>query len=107
MATLAQKIRCEQHAREMLRDERLPQPDRVEYGHTCIRLFWEKSKVVLIVDIDKPPPGFEPVGEYIDDLGELELDEGEEDPDDFDYDDADEELEQLSNGGEDEGGEMD
>lgn len=67
MATLAQKIRCEQSAREMIRREGLPEPDVVEYGYTCIRLIWAESRVVLVVEIDKPPRGFEPVGEYLDD----------------------------------------
>ena len=56
----------------MLRDEGLPEPDRVEYGHTCIRLFWNETKVALVVDIDEPPEGFEVIGEYLDDLDEDE-----------------------------------
>ena len=84
MATLAEKIQCERDAREMLRNGGLPEPDRVEYGHTCIRLFWEESKVVLVVDIDEPPEGFEVVGEYLDDLDDDEIPE----EDDFDYEDA-------------------
>lgn len=81
MATLAQKIQCEQQAREMLRDEGLPEPDRVEYGHTCIRLFWNETKVVLVVDIDEPPEGLEMIGEYLDDLDEDE--DRDDDLDDF------------------------
>ncbi len=65
MATLKQKIAAEQHARMMLEDSGLPPPDTVEYGYTCIRLFWEESKVVLIVDIDEPPEGFELIGENV------------------------------------------
>jgi hypothetical protein len=78
MATLTEKIQCERDAREMLKQGGLPEPDRVEYGHTCIRLFWEETKLVLVVEIDEPPPGFETVGEYLDDL---DLDEDEDDPD--------------------------
>lgn len=96
MATLAQKIQCEQHAREMLRSEGLPQPDWIEYGHTCIRLFWETSKVVLVVDIDKPPEGCEPVGE---DLEDFDTDDSDEDAGDLDYDEAAAELERLDIGG--------
>ena len=59
MATLQQKIQCEKDAREMLRENDLPDPDRIEYGHTCIRLFWKESKTVLVVDIDEPPEGFD------------------------------------------------
>lgn len=40
----------------------MPQPDEVEYGHTCIRFFWHEPKVVLVIDIDEPPEGFERVG---------------------------------------------
>jgi hypothetical protein len=91
MATLAEKIKCEQAAREMLEGGGLPPPDRVEYGHTCIRLFWEEPKLALVVDIDEPPEGFEVVGEYLDDL---DLDEGEDD-DDFEDEDVAEILRRL------------
>jgi hypothetical protein len=59
MATLQEKIRAEQSAREMVKDNDLPPPDWVEYGFTCIRLYWEKPKVVLIVQIDEPPEGYD------------------------------------------------
>lgn len=103
MATLAQKIQCEQAAREMLRRDDVPEPDRVEYGHTCIRLIWDESKVALVVEIDKPPEAFEVVGQRLDDL---DLDDEDEDVD-FDYDDAAEELERLDNGDCNEGEQMD
>ena len=67
MATLKEKIAAEQHARAMLEDHGLPQPDAVEYGYTCVRLFWEEEKVVLVVDIDEPPDGFELIGESLSD----------------------------------------
>jgi hypothetical protein len=54
MATLEQKIRAEATMRELLRDNGLPEPDGVEYGHGCIRLFFEEPKVALVVDIDGP-----------------------------------------------------
>jgi hypothetical protein len=85
MATLQQKIQCEKDAREMLLENDLPEPDRVEYGHTCIRLFWKETRTVLVVDIDEPPDGFEVVGEYLEDLDD-------EDLEDFDDEDAIEEL---------------
>lgn len=59
MATLAEKIACERDARAMLEREGLPAPDRVEYGHTCIRLLWHQAKVCLTIDIDEPPEGGE------------------------------------------------
>jgi hypothetical protein len=96
MATLAQKIRCEKHAREMLQREGLPDPDRVEYGHTCIRLFWEHSKVVMVVDIDDPPEGLELLGEYPEDF------EDEADLDDLDDEDVAEILRRLDHDDDDE-----
>jgi hypothetical protein len=60
MATLAQKIDCERRTREFLEKYDLPQPDHVEYGFTCIRLFFEPEKVVLVVDIDEPEDGEDP-----------------------------------------------
>ncbi len=89
MATLAEKIKCERAAREMLESDGLPPPDRVEYGHTCIRLFWEEPKLMLVVEIDEPPEGFEVVGEYLDDL----FDDG--DDDDFEDEDVAEMLRRL------------
>ncbi len=54
MATLAQKIEAETKMRELLEDSGLPQPDHVEYGFTCIRLFFEETKTVVVIDIDQP-----------------------------------------------------
>jgi hypothetical protein len=58
MATLSQQISAEHAMRSLLEREGLPQPDEVEYGHTCIRLFWHETKQVVIIQIDEPPPGF-------------------------------------------------
>lgn len=54
MATLKRKIEVEQKMRELLEHEGMPQPNEVEYGHGCIRLIFEKPKVVLVIDIDNP-----------------------------------------------------
>ena len=54
MATLAQKIEAENRMRQLLADSGLPQPDRVEYGYTCIRLFFDATKQVVVIDIDGP-----------------------------------------------------
>ena len=54
MATLAQKIEAENRMRELLEDSGLPQPDHVEYGYTCIRLFFNQTKQVVVIDIDAP-----------------------------------------------------
>lgn len=52
MAILAQKIAAEKRMRELLEANDMPQPDHVEYGFTCIRLFFNEPKVVVVVDID-------------------------------------------------------
>ncbi|MGI8505962.1 MAG: hypothetical protein ACR2MK_04005 [Solirubrobacteraceae bacterium] len=57
MATLEQKIDAEFQIRELLRGAGQPQPDRVEYGCACIRLFFFETKSVVVVDIDQPPDG--------------------------------------------------
>ncbi len=53
MATIKQKIDAERKMRDLCEDSGLPQPDWVEYGYTCIRLFWEAAKAVIVVDIDE------------------------------------------------------
>jgi hypothetical protein len=54
MASLAQKIKAEKRMRDLLEESGLPQPDHVEYGYTCIRLFFMEPKLVVVVDIDDP-----------------------------------------------------
>lgn len=54
MATLAQKIEAEKRMRDLLEEGGLPQPDFVEYGFTCIRLFFNDTKHVVVIDIDDP-----------------------------------------------------
>jgi hypothetical protein len=54
MASLEEKIKVETQVRELLAQNGLPEPDGVEYGYTCIRLFFAEPKTVLIVDIDEP-----------------------------------------------------
>ena len=55
VATLEEKIRTEMRVREMVADNGIPEPDYVEYGYGCIRVFWVEPKVVLVVDIDEVP----------------------------------------------------
>ena len=62
MATLREKIDAERTIRDLLKDNGLPEPDRVEYGYTCIRVFFDEPKVCLVIDIDEAPEGFEKVG---------------------------------------------
>ena len=54
MATLAQKMEAEKRMRGLLEESGLPQPDHVEYGFTCIRLFFDSTKQVVVIDIDEP-----------------------------------------------------
>ena len=54
MATLAQKIEAEKRMRDLLEEGGMPQPDAVEYGFTCIRLFFNDTKTVVVIDIDDP-----------------------------------------------------
>jgi hypothetical protein len=61
MATLAQKIEAEERMRDLLEQGGLPQPDHVEYGFTCIRLFFEEAKIVVVIDIDEPQDAEAPV----------------------------------------------
>ena len=61
MATLAQKIEAEKRMRDLLEENGLPQPDHVEYGFTCIRLFFEGTKHVIIIDIDERDDADTPV----------------------------------------------
>jgi hypothetical protein len=52
MAPLARKIDAERRMRELLESGGLPQPDAIEYGYECIRLFFNESKLVVIIDLD-------------------------------------------------------
>ena len=52
VASLPKKIEAETRMRDLLEEHGLPEPDRVEYGYTCIRLFFEESRTVLIIDLD-------------------------------------------------------
>lgn len=54
VATMAQKIAAEQRVRQLIEESGHPRPDRVEYGFTCIRLFFDGPKVVVVIDIDEP-----------------------------------------------------
>ena len=55
MKTLKDKIAAEVRLRDLLDTEGLPAPDEVEYGHACIRLLWNESKVALTVDLESAP----------------------------------------------------
>jgi hypothetical protein len=94
MASLKQKIEAEHGVRELLKQNGMPQPDGVEYGYGCIRLFFDEPKVVLVVDIDRPEDGYGPApdetgGSTTDDLEDqyvIGLSDLEDDDEDDDYD---------------------
>ncbi len=65
MATLKQKIAVERKMRALIETEELPEPDWIEYGHTCVRVIWERPKLCVVIDIDEAPEGFEKVGEQL------------------------------------------
>ena len=50
MASIDQLQETERRMLELLEDNDLPQPDHVEYGEACIRLFWHDRKLMVIVD---------------------------------------------------------
>lgn len=52
MASIEQKIKAEKSTRDLLVRGGLPQPDHVEYGYECIRLFWEEQNLMIVVDIE-------------------------------------------------------
>ena len=53
MEQLAQKIEIERRMRDLLQENDLPQPDRVEYGSTCVSFFYDRAKRVVVVDLDE------------------------------------------------------
>jgi hypothetical protein len=65
MATLEEKIQAEMMFRRLVEHEGLPEPDHIEYGHTCIRVLWVESKLAVVIDIDELGPEVE----SLEDLG--------------------------------------
>jgi hypothetical protein len=53
MATLKKKIDAERRMRELLESGGLPEPDLIEYDDDCIRLFFEATKTVVVIDLDE------------------------------------------------------
>jgi hypothetical protein len=54
MANLEKKIDAERRMRDLLESAGLPQPNAVEYGNQCVRLFWHDPKTVVVIDLDEP-----------------------------------------------------
>ncbi len=38
--------------RDLLESSGLPAPDRIEYGENCIRLFFQETKTVVVIDLE-------------------------------------------------------
>ena len=55
MASIQRLIQAEVKTRTLIEQGGLPQPDEIEYGRTCIRLFWNQSKTAMVVDVDDCP----------------------------------------------------
>ena len=62
MATLKKKIEAERRMRELLESGGLPEPDLIEYDDDCIRLFFEATKTVVVIDLDEET-GSDPASE--------------------------------------------
>jgi hypothetical protein len=52
MATLKRKIEAERRMRDLLESGGLPEPDLIEYDDDCIRLFFEATRTVVVIDLD-------------------------------------------------------
>jgi hypothetical protein len=52
MATLKKKIDAERRMRELLDSGGLPEPDLIEYDDNCIRLIFEATETVVVIDLD-------------------------------------------------------
>ncbi|MEA2315508.1 MAG: hypothetical protein QOI03_2200 [Solirubrobacteraceae bacterium] len=35
----------------------MPQPDKVEYGYSCVRFLFNESKTCVVIDLDGWEPG--------------------------------------------------
>ena len=64
MATHQQKLACEERVRALLSAGGLPQPDSIEFGNTCIWVFFNEPKTCLRIDIDEDPEYDYATGEY-------------------------------------------
>jgi hypothetical protein len=54
---LEAKIESELRLRELLRSHGMPQPDKVEYGYSCVRFLFNESKTCVVIDLDGWEPG--------------------------------------------------
>jgi hypothetical protein len=52
MASQSQLRDAERAMLRLLEENGMQMPDRVEYGDTCVWLFWTPQKLVVAVDVD-------------------------------------------------------
>jgi len=45
---------AEARFRAVLANAGIDPPDAVEYGFTCVRFFWARAKLCVVVDLDEP-----------------------------------------------------
>jgi hypothetical protein len=55
VATIAELIHAECAMRSLIDENDLPQPDRVEYGHSTVWLRWDDRKLVVAIEVGAPP----------------------------------------------------
>jgi hypothetical protein len=55
MATIEELHECHRSVLALLEEHEVQAPDWVEFGQTCIRVFWAEPKLVLVVSVDDPP----------------------------------------------------
>lgn len=52
-STLRAKIEAEHRLRELLESAGLPAPTAVEYGSSCVRLFFHETRTCVVIDLDE------------------------------------------------------
>jgi hypothetical protein len=53
MVSFELKRKAERRLRELLWEDGFAQPDRVDYGPSCVTLVWHSVKKAIVVDVDK------------------------------------------------------
>jgi hypothetical protein len=54
MATIEQLQTAERSVRDLLDEQGMPQPDRVEYREASVALLWDETKLAVVIDVDDP-----------------------------------------------------
>jgi hypothetical protein len=55
MPPLKQFIDTHRRMQDLIDSAGLPKPDRVEYGHQCVRLLWWEQKLMVVIDLEGDP----------------------------------------------------